>query len=119
MSNPIVGKFKIYRGTAPTLRWTVKTAAGAIVDLTGWTARWTARKMADSPDPPMLSEEATGFGGAVPGGTGIFEVKLSKAKTLLLSAGEYATSLERTNEGSEDLLARDDMTVEFDILNAR
>jgi hypothetical protein len=99
--------FKIFVGTAPTLRFTLTKPE----PVTGWTTVFYLRTAAGanvvfqqngviSPDVPTAQT------------VGIFDVALHAANTSLWNVRTYAWSFERTNAGFEDVLALGEVRVE-------
>lgn len=99
-----VNKVTLYRGTAPILRYTISDTV--VSDpASGWTTKWTLR----------TDDEAASYVVQVSGSwnstTSTIDVSLTRAQTLLISAGDYVASLFRTSSGSEDILAKDSVSV--------
>lgn len=92
---------QIFRATAPTLRFTLLTPQ----DVTGWTTQLIIRRGRDG------AALLTVTGNTVSVGTGVFTAALTKAQTLSLASGDYYFTFQRTNTGSEDLLAHGALTV--------
>lgn len=105
--------FIVWRGTAPTLRFTLNPVISA--GIAGWTIKFTARKKASDPDPPVLSISAA----IVDAVACIIDVPLTKGQTMGLIVRNYDVSLMRTDSGTEDMLATGIMTVKYDVLDAK
>lgn len=105
----------LWRGTSPTIAFSVVDDDGVAVDVTGWTAVYTLRLHASDPDPAALSIAGAIFGAPA---AGVFRVAITKAQLLALAAGNYQFSFERTNSGNEDVLAFGVATLRLDIRNA-
>lgn len=106
-------RFPVYRGAAPTLRFTLSPVVPA--GIAGWTTRFTARRKASDADPLALN-----LAGTVNDATlCIVDVPITKAQTLSLIAGNYDVTLMRTDAGAEDVLAAGIMTVLLDVLDAK
>lgn len=107
--------FVLYRGSAPTLRFTM-TTNGSVAT---WTTKLTLRARADGPDPPALSKAGTIADVGSVSTPGVFTVALTKAETLALEARRYAYSFEREDAGFEDVLTIGVGDVRYDIKNAK
>jgi hypothetical protein len=106
-------RFTVYRGTAPTLRFTLAPVVSG--GITGWTTKFTARKSVSDADPAPLS-----VSGTINDATAcIVDVPLTRVQTLALVSGAYTVSLQRTNAGLEDMLAIGTMTVELNVLDPK
>lgn len=112
---PATMNVTVYRGPAKTLRFMVQDAAGNVVNVAGWTTRFTARTIPSAPDPPAIGP----LPGVVlgDGSLGEIDVLLSSAQTLALATQQYTYSFERIDSGFEDLLSIATMTVKYDILH--
>lgn len=108
-----VQSFEVWRGTAPTLRFTLNPVVAT--GITGWTIKFSARKRAADPDPLVLSID----GILVDTTLCIIDVPMTKAQTLSLTVRDYDVSLMRINPGGEDLLAIGTMTVKYDVLDPK
>src|ERR671930_219793 len=110
---PALQNLTRYRGTAWLLRFTVKAANGAIVNVNGWSTTFTVRKTATSPDPVTLQVNGVvvsdGSGGQV-------DVTVTATQSLALQARDYVYSFERTDSGAQDILTIGTLTVAYDIL---
>lgn len=106
-------RFPVYRGTAPTLRFTLNPLVPA--GIAGWTTRFTARKKASDPDPLVLDLPGT----VSDASACVIDVPISKAQTLILLAGTYDVSLMRTDAGFEDELSAGVMTVFLNVLDPK
>jgi hypothetical protein len=104
----------LWRGTSPTLEFSVVDEDGNAVNIAGWTAAYTLRQYASAPDPPTLSKAGSIFG---PSTDGKFRVSPTRAELLAVAAGRYQFTFERTNVGSEDVLAYGVTTVRLDVVN--
>jgi hypothetical protein len=104
--------FDVYRGTAPTLRFTLSPVVSGGIG--GWTTQFSARRTAVDADPLILAVAGVVYDPTLC----IIDVPLTKAQTLALAQRLYTVSLERTDAGAEDLLALGSMNVILNILNA-
>jgi hypothetical protein len=107
--------FTMWRGATTIVEFAVVTAAGAPADVTGWTAVLTLRLHSSDADPVALAQAAAIFGTPT---NGILRATITKAASLLVAAGRYTFTLERSNTGNEDVLAYGTATVRLDVVNA-
>lgn len=86
--------FTMFAGDTKTLEFTVRDAAGAIVDITDYDVRWHASRNVNAR--PALIEKSLGSGiEMVDGGAGRFDVSLENADTESLR-GEFYHEAELT-----------------------
>lgn len=109
---PANDNFTIWRGTAPTLVFTLTTVPDGGV--AGWTTSFTMRLKDTSADPVYFQKAGSISDAAL----GVFHVALTKAETLALAVRGYQFSFERTDAGFEDLLSIGHVTVRYDVKNA-
>jgi hypothetical protein len=115
-NGPTTENFTLYRGTAWLVRVTIRTAAGGIQNVAGWSTKCVFRKTKTSPDPPTVELSGTvvsdGSGGQI-------EFSATKAQTLLVPVRDYVYGIERTNSGYEDLVTTGTVTVDYDVVHAK
>jgi hypothetical protein len=115
-NGPSTENFTLYRGTAWLIRVTIRNAAGAIQNVSGWTSKFVMRKTRTSPDPVTFQASGTVVGD---GSGGQIEYSATKAQTLAIAARDYEYGIERTNAGFEDLVTTGTITVAYDVVNAK
>lgn len=106
--------FTVCRGTAPILRFTM-ASNGSIVGQTAW---FTVRRHERAPDPATFEVEADIEVDGSESTAGVWTVELSRADSLTFQLRDYVYSLERTDDGAEDLYASGVMVVDSDVRNA-
>jgi hypothetical protein len=109
---PAQMNFTLYRGSAPTLVFTMTNPPPGGVG--GWTTKFTVRTSQRSANPFSLQK----LGAVVDQVLGVFEVPLTEAETLLFKARPYAFSFVRVDPGNGDVLTIGTMTVRLDVLDA-
>jgi hypothetical protein len=116
-SGPAIKNIVIYRGVKRILRFgPIKDAAGATLDVAGWTTQLTLRTTETAPDPPSFQKAGVIFGPTV---NGIIDVVITLAESVALKARDYAYSFERTNIDNEDILTIGIASVKYDIKNPK
>lgn len=110
-NEPFYNKFKLARGSAPILRFTVSNT-DASDPASGWTTKYTIREAQDS------ASYALQVSGSWNSTTSTIDVTLTRTQTLTLAKGAYVGSLFRTTSNSEELVARDEIAVINSIYDA-
>jgi hypothetical protein len=82
------------------------------VDITGWTLSFTQRRRAEDTGTPLLSKTLT----VTDGPSGAYELALSHADTVALSAGPYVFDVQRVDAGNEAVLCVGSVTVIQEVL---
>jgi len=95
---------EFFQGEDVTLEFTVEDAAGAAVDVTGWTTTFSIARTAG--DAILV----TAAGAIIDAATGRIDVVLTDTDTDTLS-GSYAYDFKRMNAGSEAVLSYGPVTV--------
>lgn len=105
-----ITNFQIRQGTAPLLRLSLI----APKDITGWTSSFVLKEHATYANTVLIKAGSTANTQEVPlaATLGVFDVKLTKADTLTLTLGKkYHWYFERTDNGSEDVLASGEVEI--------
>lgn len=88
--------FTIFQGDDHSFSVTIKDAAGAVIDLTGWDFKLQAREDYDTED--TVLNLSVGSGIEFVAGTGVVTVSIGAAASADIAAGFYVYDLERTDD---------------------
>ncbi len=102
---PIQQAHGVFRGKNKVLQFSVKDAAGAVVDITGWAITWGLWEKDSTPTTAKV-EKTVGDGvSIVDGPEGVFQVSIEPDDTSDMAPKEYYHEARRTDTGYVDVLA--------------
>lgn len=104
----VVQHINVYKGSAPTLRFTMNP----VEDITGWNIQLTVKKKATDPDADQILNIPASITDAA---AGQFDVVLTH-DDLDLPARVYVYDVQRVDGGSEDVLSIGQFTVLQEVL---
>jgi len=90
----------IYKGKGKTFHVSHKDSAGAVIDITGWTLYFTAKKKLDDPDSEaVLQKTVTNHVDAI---NGLSDIVFLNADTVNLKIGEYFYDIQSDDATGEN-----------------